>query len=130
MKTRTLPAACDTLAPDGSEIRLLVEGMGGSMVHCRLPGGGVSGAVRHRRVEELWYCLAGRGALWRSLGGLEETIILEPGVSVDIPTGAHFQFRADPEQILDIIIVTMPPWPGAEEAERVEDHWPPSGGQA
>lgn len=116
----------DVLAPDGSEIRLLVSGERGSMVHCRLPAGQVSLAVRHRTVEEVWYVLSGEGELWRKLGDVEAVEALRPGLSVDIPLGAQFQFRAGPGEALCVLIVTMPPWPGADEAERVADHWPVS----
>ena len=53
----------DVLAPDGSEIRLLPQTTGGSMVHCTLPPGAVSLAVTHRTVDELWYVLSGEGEL-------------------------------------------------------------------
>ena len=113
------------LAPDGSEIRLLVNGEQGSMVHCRLPAGQTTLAVRHRSVEEVWYVLSGRGELWRRLGAQEAVDALAPGLSVDIPRGAHFQFRNGGPEPLCVLIVTMPPWPGAGEAVRVPDHWPP-----
>jgi mannose-6-phosphate isomerase-like protein (cupin superfamily) len=93
------------------------------MVHCTLPPGRVSLAVRHRTVEEIWCCLAGTGEIWRKLGEREEVTALEPGVSVTIPTGAHFQFRATSAEPLTLLIATMPPWPGEEEAVRVENHW-------
>jgi mannose-6-phosphate isomerase-like protein (cupin superfamily) len=63
----------DVLAPDGSEIRLLAQTSRGSMVHCALPPGQVTVAVAHRTVEELWYCLRGRGEMWRRLGEAQET---------------------------------------------------------
>ncbi len=119
-----LPAACELLAPDGSEIRCLPATERGSMVHCRLPPGAVSKAVRHRTVEEIWYVLAGRGELWRSRGQRREITPLEPATAHTIPLGTAFQFRNTGDQPLDILIVTMPPWPGAEEAVRAADHWP------
>ena len=124
MQSLSLPAAYDVLAPDGSEIRLLVLNERASMVHCTLPPGGVSLAVRHRTVEELWYCVAGEGELWRKLDGREETLRLETGVSADIPLGAHFQFRNTGSGPLELLLTTIPPWPGEDEAVRVEDHWP------
>jgi mannose-6-phosphate isomerase-like protein (cupin superfamily) len=123
--TVRLPEKADTQAPDGSEIRLLPSVAGGSMVHARLPPGACSMAVRHRTVEELWYVVAGRGELWRALAGREEVTLLEPGTAVAIPLGAGFQFRSTGDAPLDIVIVTLPPWPGADEAVRVPDHWPP-----
>lgn len=125
--TKSLPHAYDVLAPDGSEIRLMPTAAGGSMVHCRLPPGGCSLAVTHRTVEELWYVLAGRGEIWRRQGEREEIGSLVAGTSLSIPLGTHFQFRNLGDGPLDIVIVTMPPWPGMDEAVRVEDRWPPAG---
>ena len=115
----------DVLAPDGSEIRLLPQVPGGSMVHCTLPPGGVSLAVTHRTVDELWYTLSGAGELWRRQGEREEVADLMPGTAHSIPLGTHFQFRTIGDQPLRFVIVTTPPWPGMDEAVRVPDHWPP-----
>jgi hypothetical protein len=49
--TRRLGEAYDVLAPDGSEIRLLVSTAGCSMAHGTLPPGQVSKAIVHRTVE-------------------------------------------------------------------------------
>ena len=111
-------------APDGSEIRGLVAGERASMVHCTLPPGSVSLAVRHRTVEELWFVAGGRGEVWRKLEGKEAVVAVGPGSALDIPPGAHFQFRNTGTEPLVILIATMPPWPGADEAPRVADHWP------
>ncbi len=126
MESRYVPHAVDVVAPDGSEIRLLPQVPRGSMVHCRLPPGAVSRAVRHRTVDELWYVLRGRGRLWRARDGEASETPLLPHTAHAIPCGTRFQFRNDGEEPLDIVIVTMPPWPGEDEAERVADHWPPT----
>ena len=118
------PARHDVLAPDGSEIRLLPQVAGGSMVHCTLPPGAASLAVTHRTVEELWYVLAGAGELWRRQGEREEVVALHPHTAHSIPLGTHFQFRNPGPEPLSFVIVTMPPWPGMDEAVRVPDHWP------
>ena len=115
-------------APDGSEIRLLLETGRASTVHCTLPPGGVSLAVRHKTVEELWYFIGGQGEVWRQLGGGEETVAVVPGTCVSIPLGVHFQFRNTGPEPLTFVITTMPPWPGMDEAPRVADHWPVEGG--
>ena len=47
---------------------------------------------------------------------------VKPGVALTIPLGTHFQFRAGAEG-LSFVAVTMPPWPGAEEAFSVEGRW-------
>jgi mannose-6-phosphate isomerase-like protein (cupin superfamily) len=121
--TKSVPAGFDLLAPDGSEIRLLAALAGGSCVHCRLPPGKVSLAVRHRTVEEFWFVVSGRGEVWRRQGDREEVVAAQPGMCLTIPLGADFQFRAS-DQALEILIVTLPPWPGQDEAVRVADHWP------
>jgi mannose-6-phosphate isomerase-like protein (cupin superfamily) len=121
--TRILNEDADTTAPDGSEVRLLATSGRGSMAHFELPPDGVSKAVAHRTVEELWFITAGEGEMWRKLGDTEEVIDLYPGVSLSIPVGTHFQFRADPDEPLEAIGVTMPPWPGADEALEVKGIW-------
>ena len=114
----------DIRAPDGSEIRLLPQVAGGSMVHCTLPPGAVSLAVVHRTVDELWYVLSGSGELWRRSGDREHVERLEPHTAHSIPLGTHFQFRNPGAEPLSLVIVTMPPWPGMDEAVRVADRWP------
>ena len=123
---RQLAAAPDVMAPDGSEVRLLVMTVRGSMAHFRVPPGAVSKAVRHFTVEELWFFVAGRGRMWRrDAEGSEATIDVFAGLSIDIPVGTSFQFRADSDSVLEAVAVTMPPWPGADEAEFVTGIWEP-----
>jgi mannose-6-phosphate isomerase-like protein (cupin superfamily) len=124
---RRLADRPDVMAPDGSEVRLLSISPRGSMAHFRLPPGGVSKAVRHRSVEELWFFTGGRGWMWRRDAGGEKLLDVSPGTSIDIPVGTSFQFRAADDSALEAVAVTMPPWPGAEEAEFVEGVWPPAG---
>ena len=121
--TKRLPEDRDAIAPDGSEVRLLLELPRGSMAHFRLPAGQVSFAVTHRTVEEIWYVLGGSGEMWRRSGDREETVPLEAGVCLTIPTGTEFQFRAGRSGPLSVIGVTMPPWPGSGEAVAVEGRW-------
>ena len=123
MDTRKLPLEYTVLAPDGSEIRELVAVKGGSMVHCTLPSGAISMAVGHLTVEEVWYVIQGRGQMWRKSECGESLVDLEPGVSISIEVGTHFQFRNTGGEVLCLVIVTMPPWPGEHEAVRVEDYW-------
>jgi mannose-6-phosphate isomerase-like protein (cupin superfamily) len=122
----TLPAGYDVLAPDGSEVRVLLSVAGGSMAHFRLPAGEVSRAVRHRSVAEIWYVLSGQGEMWRSLDGEESVTALMPGLCLTIPGGTRFQFRASAEGPLDALAVTMPPWPGDDEAVFVAGKWEPA----
>ena len=123
-QTRELSDAIDAIAPDGSEIRFLGETSRASMVHCTLPPGGVSKAVRHRTIEEIWHFLSGDGEVWCAFDGEEGVVPVTEGISLTIPTGAQFQFRNTGATPLRFVIATMPPWPGDEEAERVADHWP------
>ncbi|MXZ71087.1 MAG: cupin domain-containing protein [Acidobacteria bacterium] len=123
MQAMRLPDSRTVVAPDGSRIRELVIVPGGSMVHCTLPKGTVTMAVVHATVDEVWYCLAGKGQVWRRREDAESVTDVEPGVSLSIECGTHFQFRSTGDEDLQLVIVTMPPWPGAEEACRVSDHW-------
>ena len=111
-------------APDGSEIRELPRMTRGSLAHCRLPAGAVTIPVRHRTIEEIWYVLAGRGSVWRGPDG--EIVSVEPGMALTIPQGTWFQFRAHSETDLEMILTTMPSWPGDDEAIRVEGPWEPT----
>jgi len=119
-------ATPDAIAPDGTAVRLLVSLSGGSFAHFELPAGAVSHAVAHRTVEEIWWFVAGRGEIWRRLGDEERIDAVAPGVSLTIPLGTQFQFRADAEAPLAFVAVTLPPWPGEQEAYRVEGPWTPS----
>ena len=124
--TKQLGDEYDVVAPDSSEIRLLVGTAGGSLAHGTLAPGRVSLAIAHRTVEEVWYVTEGRGQVWRKLGDRETVVDLEPGTALTIPTGTHFQFRATGPEPLRFVMCTMPPWPGEQEAVRVPDHWPVS----
>jgi mannose-6-phosphate isomerase-like protein (cupin superfamily) len=122
-QTQKLRVEYDYLAPDGSEIRLLQSMNHGGLAHCSLPPGEVSAAVRHKTVEEIWYFIEGNGEVWRKQGEKEEVVLVEPGVSLTIPVGTHFQFRNTGSKPLKFLICTMPPWPGEEEAVKVKDYW-------
>ncbi len=115
-------------APDGTAVRLLGALAGGSLAHFELAPGQVSGAVAHRSVEEIWYFLGGRGEMWRRQNGEAAVVPVEPGVSVTIPLGTAFQFRATGDEPLVFLAITMPPWPGAAEAFRVDGPWTPTVG--
>ena len=78
--TLHLPAEPTVVAPDGSDVRVLLGLAGGGMAHFALGAGQVARAVTHRTVEEVWYIVAGRGEMWRSQDGREEIVALEPGV--------------------------------------------------
>lgn len=123
--TKRLPAAPDVVAPDGSDVRVLLGLSGGSMAHFELAPGATSRAVAHRTVEEIWLFLSGRGEMWRKLHDREAVVPVEPGVCVTIPLGTHFQFRSVGNEPLAAIAVTMPAWPGDGEAYEVPGTWTP-----
>lgn len=125
-ETKRLPAERDAVAPDGSDVRVLLGLQGGGMAQFALPPGQTSTAVTHKTVEEIWYFLSGRGEMWRKSETQEETVTVEAGVCLTIPLGTHFQFRSTGEELLTAIGVTMPPWPGEEEVTVVEGQWPPT----
>ena len=122
-QTMTLPVEPDVLAPDGSQVRVLLQLAGGSMAHFRLESGQTSKAVAHRKVEELWYILTGAGEIWRRGAEGESVVGLAPGVCISIPAGTAFQFRSRGSAPLDAVAVTMPPWPGGDEAYAVDGPW-------
>ena len=123
IETMRLPDGYDVLAPDGSEIRELLATKGGSMVHCALPRGTASRPVSHRNVEELWYFIQGTGQVWRKRGDQEAVVEVGPGTCISIEPGVHFQFRNTGDEDLCFIIVTMPPWPGEQEAVHAPGCW-------
>ena len=117
--------APDVTAPDGSEIRLLIDerhlARGASMVEVTLPAGQVSRPVYHQTVEEIWYVLGGAGRVWRcppdAPNSLEvPALSVGQGDALVIPTGWSFQFSAGEAEPLRFLCVTMPPWPGEDEA--------------
>jgi mannose-6-phosphate isomerase-like protein (cupin superfamily) len=122
--TRQLPVAPDAVAPDGSDVRELLQLGRGSMAHFELGPGQVSRPVAHHSVDEIWYILDGHGQMWRRQAQRQETVPLCAGTCVSIPAGTHFQFRADSSGPLAAIGVTMPPWPGPDEAYEVAGAWP------
>ncbi|MFM9067409.1 MAG: cupin domain-containing protein [Planctomycetota bacterium] len=121
--TLPLPAQPTIVAPDGSDVRVLLQLSGGSMAHFELAAGRVSAAIKHRTVEEIWYILSGEGIMWRKLDESEEIVTLAPGICLTIPLGTHFQFRASSQSALTAVGITMPPWPGADEAIPVSAKW-------
>jgi mannose-6-phosphate isomerase-like protein (cupin superfamily) len=125
-ETKSLPKNLDAIAPDGSEVRLLLTLKAGGMAHFQLGTGEISKAVTHRTIEEIWYFLGGRGQMWRSHDGQAEIVNVEPGVSITIPLETNFQFRASSDGPLSAVGITMPPWPGDGEAIMVKGVWEPT----
>jgi mannose-6-phosphate isomerase-like protein (cupin superfamily) len=126
VETKQLQSAPDATAPDGSDVRVLLHLDGGGVAHFELAPGRISKAVTHRTVEEIWYILRGQGQMWRKLADREETVDLRAGLCLTIPLGTHFQFRSFGYEPLSAVGVTMPPWPGEDEAIIVEGPWEPT----
>ena len=126
METKTIPDTRDAVAPDGSDVRLLLGLKGGGMAHFALAPGETSTAVTHRTVEEIWFFVSGKGQMWRQLGRDSVTVDVRAGVCLSIPLGTHFQFRSFGDEPLAAIGVTMPPWPGEGEAVTVTGPWLPT----
>jgi mannose-6-phosphate isomerase-like protein (cupin superfamily) len=116
----------DALAPDGSEVRILLGLAAGGMAHFELAPRQISKAVTHRTVEEIWYFVSGRGQMWRKQEGQASVVDVHPGVCITIPLGTHFQFRSFGDEPLAAVAVTMPPWPGEGEAIVATGEWEPT----
>lgn len=137
----------DTIAPDGSEIRLLAgtpqAATRASLCEVTLPPGQVSRPVWHQTVEEIWYVLEGAGDVWRcpppagtGASGITAAtgsagappaplpdvapVRVSPGDALVIPTNWRFQFRASSAGPLRFLCYTSPPWPGPDEAQSDE----------
>ncbi len=123
MQCNNLPPDPQGTSPAGAHIRFLIEGPHGGMIHSTVPPGQINRAMQHKTVSEFWYVLEGHGQLWRRDGNEEQTVDLLPGVTVDIPVGAAFQYRNVGESDLRFICVTMPPWTGDDEAVPAEGTW-------
>jgi len=101
--TKPLPPTRDTLAPDGSDVRILLGLAGGGMAHFQLAPGQTSKAVTHRTIEEIWYFVSGRGEMWREQDGRAETVEVAVGTCLTIPLGTRFQFRTAGDEPLAAI---------------------------
>ena len=122
-QTSTLKPDADYLAPDGSEIRLLPTMKGGGLCHSTLPAGNTSSPVSHHHVEEIWYVLDGQGEVWRKAAGAGGTVRMSARTSLTIPPRTAFRLRNTGAGPLCILIATMPPWPGPQEAEKAVGVW-------
>jgi mannose-6-phosphate isomerase-like protein (cupin superfamily) len=126
MQTRQLPESPDGRSPAGAEIRYLLEGPTGNMIHSTGPPGQVNRATIHATVSEFWYVLSGRGEIWRQDENGAEVTALAAGTSIDIPVGTRFQYRCTGEEPLRFLCISMPPWPGDSEATLIEGPWVPT----
>ncbi|KQW85739.1 cupin [Devosia sp. Root413D1] len=126
MQTRPFPPVPHGRSPAGAEVRLLVDGMTGGMIHSTVPPGQVNRATIHATVSEFWFVLSGEGQIWRRDDTGEQTTALTRGVSIDIPVGTAFQYRCNGAAPLEFICISMPPWPGSHEATIIAGPWEPN----
>ncbi|MHB1357359.1 MAG: cupin domain-containing protein [Anaerolineae bacterium] len=124
--TKQLPITRDVVAPDGSDVRILLGLKGGGMALFELGAGATSRAVTHRTVEEIWYFVSGRGQMWRQQAERSEIVDVFPGICLTIPLGTSFQFRSVGHEPLVAVGITMPPWPGDGEAIVLTGPWQPT----
>ena len=60
MKTTTLPEKPDAKSPAGADIRFIMDGETGNMIHSTVPPHQVNRATVHATVSEFWYIQIGR----------------------------------------------------------------------
>lgn len=126
MKTTTLNATPDARSPAGADIRFIMDGPTGNMIHSTVPAGQINRATIHATVSEFWHITGGSGAIWRRDATGEQITPLRAGTSIDIPVGTAFQYRADDNTPLTFVCITMPPWPGDHEATHLDGPWMPT----
>lgn len=126
MKTTMLPVHPDAKSPAGADIRYLMDGKMGNMIHSTVPPHQINRATVHASVSEFWYILEGQGEIWRDDGVESSVVDLVPGTAIDIPVGTAFQYRNVSDAELKFICIAMPPWPGDSEATYVKGKWQPT----
>lgn len=126
LKTTPLPDSPDAKSPAGADIRFIMNGATGNMIHSTVPAFQTNQATVHATVSEFWYILEGHGEIWRDDGNESGVASLVSGTSIDIPVGTKFQYRNLSEVDLKFICIAMPPWPGDSEATEVEGIWKPT----
>lgn len=126
MKTTRLPEKPDAKSPAGADIRFLMDGGTGNMIHSTVPPHQVNKATVHATVSEFWYVLEGHGQIWRDDGVESGVADLVPGTAIDIPVGTVFQYRNVSDADLKFICIAMPSWPGDSEASYIEGKWEPT----
>ena len=119
--------APDTLAPDGAEIRGLLDRPHGaqrlSLAEALVKPGERTACVSHRTIEEFWYILRGQGRFHRFSpdGTGEQAAEVAPGDALLIPTGYRFYVENTGQEDLIVLCLDTPPWPGPDEAIVWED---------
>ncbi len=126
MKETALLLNPDAKSPAGADIRFIMDGTTGNMIHSTVPAGQINKATIHATVSEFWHILEGEGEIWRRDSNEERVTSLVAGVSIDIPVGTAFQYRNVGRVPLKFICISMPPWPGDDEATHLQGAWGPT----
>lgn len=126
VKSTVLAETPDAKSPAGADIRFIMDGDTGNMIHSTVPPHQTNRATVHATVSEFWYVLEGNGEIWRKKGSASSVTPLVPGTAIDIPVGTTFQYRNIGAADLKFICIAMPPWPGDSEATHVDGKWQPS----
>lgn len=112
----------DAIAPDGAEIRVLLDRLQGAMrlslAEALVKPGERTACVSHRTIEEIWYIVGGTGRFRRLApdGNDEQTAEIALGDALLIPTGYRFWVENTGHDDLIFLCCGTPPWPGHEEA--------------
>jgi mannose-6-phosphate isomerase-like protein (cupin superfamily) len=126
MKTTMLPQKPYAKSPAGADIRFLMDGETGNIIHSTVPPHQTNRATVHATLGEFWFVLERHGEIWRD-DGVESCITeLVPGTAIDIPVCTAFQYRNVSDQELKLICIAMPPWPGDSEATYLDGRWEPT----
>ncbi|MCK5042342.1 MAG: cupin domain-containing protein [Sphingomonadales bacterium] len=126
MKQTTISPKPDATSPAGADIRFIMDGTTGNMIHSTVKPKQVNRATVHATVSEFWHVLEGSGEIWRKDSTNETTTKMEAGTSIDIPVGTAFQYKNTGNADLKFICIAMPPWPGDDEATYVDGVWQPT----
>jgi mannose-6-phosphate isomerase-like protein (cupin superfamily) len=112
----------DAIAPDGAEIRVLLDRLQGatrlSLAEALVKPGERTAYVSHRTSEDIWYIVRGTGRFHRLTpdGGAEQNAEVAPGDALLIPTGYRFWVENTGSDNLVFLCCGTPPWPGNDEA--------------
>ena len=114
--------APDAIAPDGAEIRVLLDRPQGatrlSLAEALVKPGERTACVSHKTIEEMWYIVCGVGRFHRLTpdGSVEEAANVVSGEALLIPTGYRFWVENTGPDDLIFLCCGTPPWPGPDEA--------------
>ena len=130
IRTQKLRDHPDDYSPGGvAEIRKLLSFPAGELTHARVNPGGVSRPSRVYPSSEWFYVLAGHGEIWDGAAEAGSGVIeLLSGRLIRIAPATPFQYRADDDAPLDILLAVMPQWrPTYHGVLDVEGPWAPTG---